>query len=184
MVKLPICSLCAKTGILCPKCRDKVQKKQVSEIDLLVSKHLSTIERKHPKLKKAKLIETIDVPNFIILVIDQKMNEFLTNTPKVSKELEGLLKKKVTPIIKSKTLKNTLKSIFTPLEIEGLDTIYLPILGEQEELKVRLRGDVEKLQYPIETLRDIASRVTGKQIRLDLPRAKDEKQGEPVEPLY
>ncbi|MFW9994493.1 MAG: hypothetical protein ACFFD4_20785 [Candidatus Odinarchaeota archaeon] len=162
-----------------------MQKKQVNETDIAVSKYLSGIERKYPKLQKAKLVETIPMVDLVILVIDNKMEDFLKSMPKVQEELEALLGKRLAMIVKAKTLKTTLNSIFAPLEIEGLDTIYLPTVDDQEELKLRLRGDVEQLEMPIETLKEIAARITGKLIMIQIIESdSDSEKDRPARLLY
>ncbi|MHA1450090.1 MAG: hypothetical protein ACTSP4_11780 [Candidatus Hodarchaeales archaeon] len=185
MVKLPICTLCAKTAVLCPNCRAKLRKGEINDTDIAIAEHIAKIERKYPKLKKARIRETIDMGETVIIVADRAFADFWNDNEKARVEIGDILKKQVITIVKSKTIKATLQNIFSPLEIEGLDMIYLPVADDDQELKIRLRGDIEQLTLSADILKEIASKVTGKIIRLELPgENKDTVEKKPVEPLY
>ncbi len=50
MVKTPICNFCAKTGVLCKKCKRNLRKKKFTELDVEVSKAFAKAETRFPKL--------------------------------------------------------------------------------------------------------------------------------------
>ncbi|MHA1227739.1 MAG: hypothetical protein ACTSPV_13415, partial [Candidatus Hodarchaeales archaeon] len=49
MVVTPICNFCAKTGVLCKKCKQKLRKRKITQLDVDVSKAFAKAELNFPK---------------------------------------------------------------------------------------------------------------------------------------
>jgi len=49
VVNTPICNFCAKTGVLCKKCKTKLRKKKITHLDVEISEAFAQIELQYTK---------------------------------------------------------------------------------------------------------------------------------------
>ncbi|MDD1764536.1 MAG: hypothetical protein LUQ46_00785, partial [Candidatus Methanomethyliaceae archaeon] len=68
-MKTPICFFCAKSGVLCPRCQEKLDKGDVTEADVEVSKWFIDYEAKNPQLKDYVIHRTVKVPKMMIIMV-------------------------------------------------------------------------------------------------------------------
>ena len=60
----PICEICAKTGVLCSGCEEKLRKGEITKLEVELSKFLYKIGEGEIGFEKA-----IDTENFIIILL-------------------------------------------------------------------------------------------------------------------
>ncbi|MFX1250396.1 MAG: hypothetical protein ACFFCZ_02135 [Promethearchaeota archaeon] len=152
MVKTPICSFCAKTGTLCAQCRKKLRKGKINTLDIDVSKHLLNMENEFPNVRDIDFQKAIPVQDYLALLVNEK--SLIQFNDAVLTELKQLLRKDIIPVVRENTPRKTIYSLFSSLEITGIDRIYIP--DGTQVLQVRLRGDIENLPAPIEVMREVA----------------------------
>jgi transcription antitermination factor NusA-like protein len=166
VVKLPICYFDAKTGVLCKKCARRLRSGRISSKDVEVSRLLTELERKIPAIQSMALERVIPVEKAIILAIEGATIPEPNAVEAVTAALQEQLKQTVTLVPIQANPKETLASLFRPLEVLGVDRIFVP--DGTVELKVRLRGEVGRLTTPLEQLQEIASKITKTAVRLVL----------------
>lgn len=166
MVKTPICSFCAKTGTLCPNCSARFNKGEISEKDILTSKALARLEKKYPNLSKAQLKQTISADDIVILVVNRVMKDTIDQHPEIHDIIKGELKvRQVESVIFEKNLKETISALFYPVEVQGVNQIFIP--DGTKELKILLKGDISLLPISLETLQLISEKITDSLIRIE-----------------
>ena len=165
MVKVPICSFCAKTGTLCPNCDARLKRGEISDWDIQSSKVLVRLEKKYSNLAKTRLKQTIQTDEMVVLIVDRKMKEAFDQYPEINNTLQKELGRPVNTVLLENSMRDTFTSLFAPMEVLGVDQIFVP--DGTKELKIRLKGDVSSLPLPLETMKTIAEKVAESLIRID-----------------
>ena len=161
-MKLPICVFDAKTGMLCSNCKMKLENGEITKLDVEISKVLVK-NSSNKTMQKSKFYNAIDTPNLTIIIGDSALKEGLQN-----KQIEDAMKKisgkNFEVVVKEGTIKDTLSSLFAPVEVFGIDEIFVP--DGTKEIRINLRGSEKDLPLTSEQLILISSKVTSSLIRL------------------
>ena len=166
MKTLPICKVCAKTGVLCTSCESKLEKGEISELEIELSKTFLELEKKHPGLKNVNFYGALEKDNLIVLIVGKgEIDNVRGEYGKTRKALSEKFKKTIRIIEKSKDPKKILEDLIYPIPVLGINQIFLPT-GEVEN-KARINEkDFSKLPIDKEILEDIIYTLTGTQIRI------------------
>lgn len=170
LVKTPICTFCAKTGMLCKTCKTNLNKGKISNLDVELSKVLLQVEKNNASLQNTKFFKSIKIDNITILVGDVKFKE-VTEREEVADEIRHELKSEILAISKLKNERKTLDNIFKPMRVVGIDKVYVP--DGTYELKIRLKGEKEKLPLGIKKLQRIASEIIEADVRIEIVKLDD-----------
>ena len=161
-MKLPICVFDAKTGMLCSNCKMKLENGEITKLDVEISKVLVK-NASNKTMQKSKFYNAIDTPNLTIIIGDSALKEGLQN-----KQIEDAMKKisgkNFEVVVKEGTIKDTLSSLFAPVEVFVIDEIFVP--DGTKEIRINLRGSEKDLPLTSEQLILISSKVTSSLIRL------------------
>ncbi|MEM2146138.1 MAG: hypothetical protein QW279_12305 [Candidatus Jordarchaeaceae archaeon] len=167
-MKVPICSFCLKSGIYCSTCREKIEKGEVSPLDLEVAKRLLELESKFPNLKDAEFRGAIETDSLIIIVVGPgDISHFIGPKGKIVKVLSDPLKKKVRVIEGASSTKKTIEDILSPVGVLGVNTIWLPDGTLEKKVRIR-KSDSKRLPTSISSLEDIVYKLTKEKIRIAL----------------
>jgi transcription antitermination factor NusA-like protein len=166
MRTMPICKICAKTGVLCNSCQTKLEEDEISQIDIDLANYLIELEGRFSGLKDANFYRSIDMGNVLIVLVGKgEISSFIGPRGKVIKLLQEKFGKNIRIIEKVGDLKKTIEDLIVPAKLLGMNTIYLPT-GEVES-KARLKlGDQNRLPASPETLEEIIYRLTKERIRI------------------
>ena len=122
-MKLPICVFDAKTGMLCKTCKANLERGSINTLDVDISKVLAKNQK---NLQKAKFISAIDTATLIIMIGNSKLIDLLEKNKRIVEEIERTLPKAVEFVALKENLKDTLAALFSPIEVAGIDKIYVP----------------------------------------------------------
>ena len=81
MVVTPICNFCAKTGVLCIKCKQKLRNGKITEVEVTVSKAFAKAEQKYPKLLQNVTLDRVfaeDLVDTKLRLIREHIDKILT----------------------------------------------------------------------------------------------------------
>ena len=159
-MKLPIDEMCAKSGVLCPKCQRLVREKKVSQLEVELSKLIANTVAKNKKYRNLELYKVLRLRNAAILLIKPGQKELYTD-PNVS--LINVISDKLgTDIIlleKTKDTKKLVETIIAPATPISITKVYIPPFGEEEyvikvpkEQKDLVRFSNEEIAEIIKTL--------------------------------
>lgn len=163
-MKLPICTFCAKTGMLCSNCKAKKENNEITQLDIDISAVLVK-NQNNKSIHKIKFYNSIDTPDLMILVGDNSLKNVLATNKQLSSSIDSVSSKSFEVIAKKGTVKDTLTSLFTPVEISGIDEIFVP--DGTKEIRINLRGEEKDLPLNSDVMILIASKITDSFIRIE-----------------
>jgi hypothetical protein len=126
VLKTPICSFDARTGILCPKCDAKLRSGQLSNTDVEVSIKLTKAAEKNSDLSKINLVKAEQIDQDYLLVLEPGSLSPLRRDQSFQKNLQSVLGGKVWLTEADTSDKKALEDLFFPVRIANVNTAWLP----------------------------------------------------------
>ena len=165
MRTMPICKICAKTGVLCNSCENKLNDGEITQEDIDLANYLMELEGSFSALKNATFYKSIEIGSILIMLVGKgEIAQFIGPRGKLIKLLQEKFGKNIRIIEKVSDLKKIIEDLIVPAELLGMNKIYLPT-GEIES-KARLRlGDENRLPANPDVLEAIIYRLTNERIR-------------------
>lgn len=164
-MKTPICYFCAKSGVLCPRCQEKLDKGEVTDADVEVSKWFLDYEAKNTGLKDYVIHRTVKLPKMMIVMVSGGSNANRPLLQKVSKQLSDERRITVRIIEKTSSIKRLLEQIVTPARVMGANTVWLPD-GSWESTIRMPRADQRKMPLDQKSAEEAIKILTGEVIHL------------------
>ncbi|MBC7120917.1 MAG: transcription elongation factor NusA [Candidatus Methanosuratus sp.] len=162
-MKTPICYFCAKSGVLCPRCQEKLDKGEITQADVEVSKWFIDYEAKNPQLKDYAILRTVKLPNMVIVMVSGGGNKALLS--KVSKQLSDEKKTSVRIVEKTSSIKRLLEQIVTPARVMGANTVWLPDGSWESTIKMP-RSDMRKMPIDPRSAEEAIRILTGEVVHI------------------
>ncbi|MFX1285124.1 MAG: hypothetical protein ACFFB5_15800 [Promethearchaeota archaeon] len=166
MVITPICNFCAKTGVLCKKCKQKLRKGKFTQLDVDVSKAFAKAEQRFPKQLQNVTLDRAHRLNGSIVLLTRNGNNILENED-LKHFIEDEIRKPIEIVERKSDTRKTFADFFAPLDILEIDQIFAPPEGDIE-LKITLRGDPNLLRFPLDQLKQIAELISKNSVRLEI----------------
>lgn len=143
-MKTPICFFCAKSGVLCPRCQEKLDKGEITEADVEVSKWLIDYEAKNPQLKNYVIHKTVKVPKMIIIMVSGGSGADRALLTKLSRQLSDEKRANVRIVEKTSSIKRLLEQIVTSARVMGANTVWLPDGSWESTIRIP-KSDIRKM---------------------------------------
>ncbi len=166
MVITPICNFCAKTGVLCKKCKQKLRKRKFTQLDVDVSIAFAKAEQRFPKQLQNVTLDRAHQLNGSVVLLTRNGNKILENK-ELRHFIEDEIKKPIEIVERKSDTRKTFADFFAPLDILEIDQIFAPPEGDIE-LKITLRGDPKLLRFPLDQLKQIAELISKNPVRLEI----------------
>ncbi|MBS7625077.1 hypothetical protein KEJ29_05820 [Candidatus Bathyarchaeota archaeon] len=166
-MKAELCQFCLRSGILCPKCRAKIEKGEVTQRDLEIARLLISIENEYPLLQNVYFRGTIEADNILaILVRRGDATKILSYGGKIIKFLESKTGKDIRILEYNAGERKFIEDLFAPLPVLAINKIWLP--DGSIETRVILKGkDKRRSSLNINAMKEIARRVKGLTLRIE-----------------
>lgn len=148
-MRLPICELCAKSGLLCPSCERQLSENRISALDVEMSKLIASMSDRYG-LDAADFFKAVDTGRIILLLTKGDVGLLIGKQGCVVKNLTAELGKKVRIVEVSGDAHKTVSDIITPARLLGINTIFKPG-GKGYRVRIS-RRDIERLPMDLETL--------------------------------
>lgn len=170
MVKTILDAFCVKSGILCRRCEEKLEKGQVSELDLKVIQKMVEMEKQNPVLEDVTYHRSIEADDMMAVLVDKKdMPKLLGGGAKVVKDLADTFGKRVKLISYGGDDREFLEDLFSPLSILTINTVWIP--DGSTETKVILTGrQPRRMPVDLDKVRKIAHELKGMTLRVEFER--------------
>ncbi len=159
-----LCHFCLKTGVLCPRCEEKVRSGEVSQSYIGVARLLLDLEDKgFTALQDATLMDVAEIGDVLVLVFKRgDLTRLGPTRGRLARALEGELGKRVHMVEGDVDERTFLEQLFAPATLVTINRIWLP--DDSVEIKVILRGrrpwaDVRTLAEVARELRNLSLRV-------------------------
>ena len=166
MVVTPICNFCAKTGVLCIKCKQKLRNGKITEVEVTVSKAFAKAEQKYPKLLQNVTLDRAHSLDSSIVLLTRNGKNLIENE-ELKYTIETEIRKPIEIVERKADTRKTFAEFFAPLDIVEIDQIFVPPEGDVE-LKITLKGDPELLRFPMDQLKQIAELISKNPVRLEI----------------
>ncbi len=165
-MKLPICVFDAKSGLLCQECQAKLERGEITPIEVEISKAVVKLEERFPTLKDVTIGGAVEVGPFVVLKVEEKnILNIIGPKGKIIIKIESMVKKNIRVVEDTNDVQRVIESLLSGIEIIGINKIFVP--DGSEELKIRVRSvDRNKLPASGEELRKIIYKLTGELTRL------------------
>ncbi len=166
MVNTPICNFCAKTGVLCKKCKQKLRKKKINQLDIEISKAFAKIELRYAKQLQNVTFERAHKMNGSVVLLTRNGNVLLENQ-EILDYLESELRQPIEIVERKGDTRTTFSQFFAPLDIIEIDQIFVPPEGDVE-LRITLSGNPDDLRFPLKQLEQIAKLISKNPVRIEI----------------
>jgi transcription antitermination factor NusA-like protein len=159
-MSLPICTICAKTGVLCSVCEEKLKDGRISELDVELSKILYKLGKGEIGFDRA-----IDTKKFII-VLTQKENigkiigKSGDNIRQLSKDLGKQIR-----VIGTGDLQETIYDFVAPARILSINTVYKPDGTTLRRVRIN-RKDRKKLRMSLKEIEKLITSLTNDNVEI------------------
>ena len=170
MVNTILDAFCVKSGILCRRCEEKLQKGLITELDLKVIRKMVEMEKDHPVLQDVNYHRSVEAEDMIAILVDKKdLPRLLGGGAKVVKELGESFGKRVKLISFGGDDRAFLEDLFSPLSILTINTVWIP--DGSTETKVILTGRRPwKMPVDLDMVQNIAKDMRGMTLRVQFER--------------
>ena len=139
-MKTELCHFCLRTGVLCPRCEEKVRRGEVSQSYMEIAKLLLDLEaRGFGALEETHLINVAEAGDVLVLVFDR--GDLVRLKPvkgRLARTLEEKLGKRVHIIEGGVDERTFLEQLFWPSTLLTINKVWLP--DDSVETKVLLKG--------------------------------------------
>jgi len=169
-LRIPLDTLCVKTGVLCPRCQSIVRSGSVKEYEVDVMRELLDLEElpDFKFLKDMEYVRSVTSEGALVIILQDVKD----NTPdprslnKLSWVLSEKLKTRARIITNTKDLKEVVKQLVFPTRITSVNTIWLP--DGTVEYVVRIpKFEMKNLPFKRrEVIEDILTQITGNVVRI------------------
>jgi transcription antitermination factor NusA-like protein len=159
-METPICAICAKTGVLCTACETKLEKGQISALDVELSKILY-----ETGLEGAGFDKVIERGEYaIILTKKENIGKIIGKGGENIRSLSKRLGKKIR-VIGAENLQDAIHDFIAPARISSINTVYTPEGGKIK--RIRINGaDRKKLRMDIKEIQNLLSSLTTDRVEL------------------
>ncbi|MEM0275494.1 MAG: hypothetical protein QXE67_04540 [Nitrososphaerota archaeon] len=165
-MELPLCAFDLKSGILCPRCEEKVSRGLYDELDIKMMKILLELEKEFPKLSKTGYVKTIDTKDTIFIVLKEDSFKHLTQDIffPLLKKLKEQFKEKIKIVEDDKEISRFIEKLVAPARIITINKIWLP--DGSEEMRIILDNE-RSLKISPEAVSEVVRKVKNTIVRID-----------------
>ena len=160
-MQLPICNECAKTGVLCQKCAEKLKKGEINEFEVQVYNAIASSADRF-NLAEVDVERAINLGTTVVLLTRGNPGILIGKAGSTAGEISKMIGKKVRVIKILPDPKKTIQEIISPAILLGINEVYKP---EGKFFKIRIKK-TKKLTIPEENLVNAFSSLLGGQVIL------------------
>jgi transcription antitermination factor NusA-like protein len=165
-MKTPICSIDLKSGFLCSRCQEKLDKGLITQLDIDIAKELLSFEDKTPSLKEVDFKRAVDTGSMIVIIVGHgSIPDALDSKGRIVKELEKRFDKKIRVLEENSNIRRTIEDLVTPAILLGINTLWLPDGSLEKKVRLSL-NDSKRLPTDIQVIEETVKSLTGERIRI------------------
>jgi transcription antitermination factor NusA-like protein len=170
MVKTILDAFCVKSGTWCRKCQERIEKGQITPLDLKIIRLLTELEKQNPALQDVTYQKAVDTENNIAVLVDKRdMDKFFSNGAKTVHALSESLGKNVKILSYGGDDRQFLEDLLNPLSILTLNTIWIP--DGTTETKVILSGrEPRRMPVDLEIAKGLAKQLRNMSLRVEFEK--------------
>ena len=153
--------------MLCSKCQKKVDKGEITQLDLEIGRLLMSMEDEYPPLQDVHFYRAVEADGVLAVFVGQgDIARILSYGGKIIKILEKKTKKSIRVLEAKSEERKFLEDLFAPMTIFTINRIWLP--DGTTETRVILRGrERRRTARYINALKEIAAQAQGLTLRIE-----------------
>ncbi len=161
-MEFPVCSICIKSDLLCSGCEYRLEKGEISELDVEISKTLFGMKERYKTLRDISFKRSICKNDFVAIIVKEgKVGGLIGKGGKIIKTLSKRIGKTIRVIEDIKNEKVIAQELLAPAQIRGINIVFLP--DGNKKFKVRIsKEDEKRLPTDRKVLQEILCLLTGK----------------------
>jgi transcription antitermination factor NusA-like protein len=168
-VKTPLCNFCLKSGILCPKCQEKVRSGEIDDLDVKIAKVLLKLRDKYPSLEDITFYKAYRAKHVVATVVGHgDAPALLGHGGRIVRDLGDEVGAVIRVVEKGGGRRKFLEDLFAPVNIMTINTIWLP--DGTTETRVILSGYPRRLPADIEALKSLARQIQDVTVRVEFEK--------------
>ncbi|HIE34032.1 MAG TPA: transcription elongation factor NusA [Candidatus Altiarchaeales archaeon] len=157
---LPICNICAKTGVLCSACESKLEEGKISELDVELSKILFKLGDGEIGFERA-----IDTKNFIVILTKKEnVGKIIGKSGDNIRQLSRNFGKQIR-VIGTGDLNEMIYDFIAPARIISVNTVYKPNGTTLQRVRIN-KKDRKKLRMSIKEIEKLISSLTNSNVEI------------------
>ena len=157
---LPICNICAKTGVLCSACESKLEEGKISELDVELSKILFKLGNGEIGFERA-----IDTKNFIVILTKKEnVGKIIGKSGDNIRQLSKNFGKQIR-VIGTGDLNEMIYDFIAPARIISVNTVYKPDGTTLQRVRIN-KKDRKKLRMGIKEIEKLISSLTNSNVEI------------------
>jgi transcription antitermination factor NusA-like protein len=171
MVKTILDAFCVKSGTFCRKCQEKIEKGQITDLDLKIIRLLTELEKQNPALQDVTYQKAVEAENSVVILLDKRdMGKILSGGAKTVHAISDSLGKKVKILSYGGDDRQFLEDLLSPLSILTLNTIWIP--DGTTETKAILSGrEPRRMPVDLEVAKGLAKQLRNMSLRIEFERS-------------
>ena len=166
-MQIQLCEFCLKSGMLCNKCKAKVESGKVSNQYIEVAKLLLSMENQYQFLQKVRLDNVLEVGGFLVLVVGKGDGAKINSDPKLTRDLGDQFNKRVLVIESGVKDRQFLEDLFASQHIVTINIIWLPDGSTETRVVLQGRGTRRLSKKRLQALVNVAKTVRNMDLRVE-----------------
>lgn len=156
VLKTPICTFDAKTGILCNLCENKLETGQITQADVEAAIILSKLAQKNFEINKMTLFSANVIGNEQILVMKNSDVRSIRSNSNLSSAINKGFGRNVWIVESDSNDRRFLESLFHPIHLESVNLVWLPDESKLTRVVIS-KSDIESIKESrLETIKKIS----------------------------
>jgi transcription antitermination factor NusA-like protein len=171
MVKTVLDAFCVKSGILCRKCQEKIEKGQITDLDLKIIRLLTELEKENPALQDVTYHKAVEAENNVVILVDRRdMGKILSGGAKTVHAISDSIGKKVKILSYGGDDRQFLEDLLSPLSILTLNTIWIPD-GSTETKAIISCREPRRMPVDLALVKGLAKDIRNMSLRVEFERS-------------
>lgn len=166
-MQIQLCEFCLKSGMLCNKCKTKVESGEVSTDYIEVAKTLLGWENRFQFLQKIRLDNVLEAGGFLVLVVAKGDSAKFNAEPKLTRDLGDQFNKRVLVIESGVKDRQFMEDLFSTQHIVTINIIWLPDGSTETRVVLQGRGNRRLSKKRLQALVNVAKTVRNMDLRVE-----------------
>jgi len=171
MVKTVLDAFCIKSGILCRKCQEKIEKGQITDLDLKIIRLLSDLEKDNPALQDVTYHRAVEADDNLVILVDRRdMKRMLSGGAKIVHAISDSTGKRVKILGTGGDDRQFLEDLFSPVSILTLNTIWIPD-GTTETKAILTGRQPRRMPVDLDVAKKLAKQLRNMTLRVEFEKS-------------
>ncbi len=163
-MKAPICDICLRSSILCSACQEKLNRGEITESDVNVSRVVFKLSERFRTLRDVTIKKAIETKNNIVIIPEKGDSaKIIGRGGSIVRELSKNLNKNVRVIEETNDKRDFIEKMVFPAKVSAINILYTE---NGEKLKIVV-SNIKKLPISEENLREVVKKIFGQDIEIE-----------------